>query len=125
MVNKLFFSSFKRLIYIVTNIINHLGEKNRKITKITRAIRFNKISLNKYSVSTNCKILKEKLQIKNTASVHQFVNMFNLFSLKNSIISYIERCFIIVSDNKRFLELDYNFISKILASSELLITSKI
>ena len=51
--------------------------------------------------------------------------MFNLSSRQPSTLSYIERCFSIVSDNESFLELELNFISKILASSELLITSEI
>ena len=57
--------------------------------------------------------------------MYQFVNLFNLSSLQNSTFSYIERCFTIVSDNESFLELGYYLFSKILASSELLITSEI
>ena len=38
---------------------------------------------------------------------------------------FIERCFTIVSDTDNFKQLDYTLISKILASSELLITSEI
>ena len=99
--------------------------KKRKISKIITATRFNKLSLNEYAVSTICTILEEKIQIKNAASVYQFVNLFNLFSLQIPNLSYIERFFTIVSDNESFLELEYNFVSKILASSELLITSEI
>ena len=99
--------------------------KNRKITEILTATRLNKISLNKNAVSLICKILKEKLQIKNAALAYQFVNLFNLSSIKNSTLSYIQRLFTIVSDEKSFLELEHNFFSKIIASSELLITSEI
>ena len=99
--------------------------RNRKITEILTATKFNKLALNKNADSTICTILKEKLQIRNAASVYQSVNLFNLSSLKNLTLSYIERCFTIVSDNESFLELGYNLMSKILASSELLITSEI
>ena len=99
--------------------------KNRKIIDIITATRFNKLSLNENAVSPICKFLKEKLQIKNAASIYQFVNMFNLSSLENSALSYIERLFTIVSDNDSFLDIEYNLISKIFASSELLVTSEI
>ena len=53
------------------------------------------------------------------------MNLFKTSNLKNSINSYIERCFSIVSDNENFLEKDYKFLSKILASSEFHITLEI
>ena len=106
-------------------MINYLGKKNRKISEIIKGIRFNKLSLNGNAVSTTCTILKDKLKIINAVSVHQFSNLFNLSSLQNSTLSYIERCFTILSDNKSFLELEHNLIFEILASSELLITSEI
>ena len=105
--------------------MNHLGMKNRKIAEMITATRLNKLSLSKNAISTVCTTLKEKIQIKNAASVYQFVNLFNLFCLQNSTLSYLERCFSIISDNESFLELEYNFISKILASSGLLINSEI
>ena len=75
------------------------------MTEIITAARFNKLSLSENAISTVCTILKEKVQIKTAASVYQFVNLFNLTSLKNSTLSYIERCFTVVSDNESFLEI--------------------
>ena len=69
--------------------------------------------------------LKEKLQLKNAATVYQFVNLLNLPRLQNLTLSYIERWLTIVTNNESSLELEYNLISIILASSELLITSEI
>ena len=97
----------------------------RKITETVKAIRFNKLYLNKNAVSTICTILKEKLQIKNAASVYQSVNLFNFSSLESTILSYIQRCFTILSDNEKLLELEFSLVFKILSSSELLITSEI
>ena len=100
-------------------MINYLGKRNRKITEIIKVIRFNKLSLNGIAVTTTCTILKDKLQIINAVSVYHFSNLFNLPSLKNLTLSYIERCFTIVSDNKSFLELEHNLISEVIRSSEL------
>ena len=99
--------------------------KNRKIADIIAVTRLKKLSLNENAVSKICSILKENVQIKNASSVYQFVNLFNLSGLKNSTLSYIERCFTIVSDDESFLELEFSCISKILVSSELLTTSEI
>ena len=95
------------------------------MTELVTTTRFINFSFNENAVSIISKILKEKLHIKNAAFLYQFVNLFNVSSLQNSTFNYIERCFTIVSDNKSFLELGYNLFSKILASSELLITSEI
>ena len=99
--------------------------KNRKITEVLTITRINKLSLNENAYDKIFTVLKQKLQFKKAAFVYQFVNLFNLSSLRNSIFSYIERCFTVVSNNESFLELEYNSVSKLLASSELLITSEI
>ena len=99
--------------------------KDRKTIDIIASTRLKKLSLNENKVSTICTFLKEKLEFKNAASVYQFVNLFNLPSLQNLTLSYIERCFTIVSDNESFLELEYNSISKILATSEVIKSSEL
>ena len=99
--------------------------KNQKTIDIITVTILNKISLNQNAVSTIYTILNEKIHIKNAVSVYHFLNFFNSSSLQNSTLSYIERCFTIVSDNERFLEIEYNLICKILASSKLLNISEI
>ena len=53
---------------------------------------------------------------------HQFANIFKLSS--EATQSYMERCFTVAIENKSFLELDFNVVSKLLASSELFVTSE-
>ena len=102
-----------------------LGIKTQKVTEIISVWKINKLSLNKKACNKISKIFEGKLQIQNAASVYQFVNLFNSSSLQKSTNNYLERCFTILSDNESFLELEFNLISKIFASSELLITSEI
>ena len=71
------------------------------------------------------KIISESLQTKNADSVYQFSNLFYSPSLPKTTLRFIERCFTIVSDNVSFIHLEYNSLLKILASSELSITSEI
>ena len=69
--------------------------------------------------------IKEKLQVKNAASVYQFSTIFHLPSLQKATLSYIERCFTIVSDTESFVHLNFTSLSKVLTRSGLLITSEI
>ena len=69
--------------------------------------------------------IKDKLNIKNIVAFYQIGKVFNLPDLYKSTFSYIVRCFTMVVERNNFLYLDYNCISKILASSELLITSEV
>ena len=52
-------------------------------------------------------------------------NTFKLPNLCKLTLSYIERCFTMVSETRMFLELNFSFIKKILASSELHIDSEL
>ena len=69
--------------------------------------------------------IKERIQIKNAACFYQSFNIFNLPKSHKATLSYIERCFTIINDIDNFEQLDYGWILKILASSELAITSEI
>ena len=71
------------------------------------------------------KVISANLQIKNAACVYQFGNLFCLTSVQKLNLNYIERCFTLASDTDSFMLLDYTSISKILASSSLLITSEV
>ena len=72
-----------------------------------------------------CRFENKKLQSSNIAFSYQLANVFNLTSLYKETFSYIERCFSIFVENKNFLDLSFFLVSKILASSELFITSEL
>ena len=71
----------------------------------------------------NC--IKEKLNIQNVAGYYQTFNAFNQPRLETFIFHYIERCFAMVCKTDGFIELNFASVSKILASSELFLTSEI
>ena len=85
--------------------------KNQKTIDIITVTRLNKLSLNQNAVSTIYTILNEKIHIKIVVSFYHFFNFFNSSCLQNSTLSYIESCFTVVSDNERFLEIEYKLIS--------------
>ena len=68
--------------------------------------------------------MKDKLQIHNVFTIYQFAKLFNFPSICKLTFSYIERCFTMLAETNNFLEIDYNLISNILASSGLLITTE-
>ena len=55
----------------------------------------------------------------------QLASKFNLSDLKIRVFRYIEHCFSMIVEAESFLELDYDIVSKILASSDLQIDSEV
>ena len=108
-----------------SNIKQFLGNNNQSKQNTIKETRINKLSLKKDANSKICTPTFEILQIKNAAIVHQFANLFSLLDLCKTTLRFIECCFTVVSNNESFNQLDYNLISKIFASSSLLITSEI
>ena len=66
----------------------------------------------------------KKLKIDNALAFHQFASVFNLSNACKATRSYVERCFTVLVETENFLELNFALLLKILASSELLITSE-
>ena len=65
--------------------------ENRKTTEVVTITRINKLSLNENACDKIFTVLKQKLQLKNSAFLYQFVNLFNLSRLRNSTLSFIQR----------------------------------
>ena len=69
--------------------------------------------------------IKNKLNVKNSALYFQVMAVFNNQNATKFILSYIERWFTMVCKTNNFLEYDFAFLSKVLGSSELHITSEL
>ena len=67
----------------------------------------------------------EKLQVLNAVLFFQLAVLFNLSDLNVTVFRYIERCFSMIVETESFLQLDFNTVSKILASSSLQIDSEV
>ena len=63
--------------------------------------------------------------MNNVLTIYMLAKIFNSEVPAKQTFSYIESCFTTVADTRNFLELDYGFVAKILASSELHITSEL
>ena len=70
------------------------------------------------------KHMEDKINIPNVLNFYQLTKLFNVSHLKKTNFTYIQRCFTMLVETQNFLELDFTSISKILASSGLLITSE-
>ena len=88
-------------------------------------IPLNKLFLNENVQSKICKLVEKSLNYQNVLTYLQFTKAFNLFSVYKRTLRYIESSFTMVLETKNFLELDINQVSKILTSSELVITSEV
>ena len=67
----------------------------------------------------------DKITFKNVSTFYQLAKLNKLTSLAELTFSYIERCFSIVAETQNFLEIEFNFIGKILKSSELSVRSEL
>ena len=67
----------------------------------------------------------DKITVRNVPTFYQIAKLNNLTSLAEISCSYIERCFAMVVESENFMELDFNLIAKIFASSELSVHSEL
>ena len=88
-------------------------------------MKLSKFLLDDENSNETCVFRKEKISTENVACFYQLANIFNLPVLHKTTFEYIDRSLTIINDVQSFQELDYTCISKILASSELLITSEL
>ena len=94
-------------------------EMNQENCELTSAIKLTKHSLNEGLISKAFENFNEKLKIQNAVLLFQLASKFNLSNVNITVLRFIERCFRMIVDTESFLELDFNTISKILASSSL------
>ena len=92
---------------------------------LTSIIKINKILLNEDVESKIHEYIKDKKDIKNVFSFYPLAKLLNLSRPAKAVFIHIECYFTTLVETQNFLELDYTFISRILASSGLLITSEL
>ena len=93
--------------------------------ELVAATKLSKISLNKSLASkTDRTYSTKKLEIGNALTFHQLASLFNLSGLLKATQSYVERCFAIIAESESFSELDFALVLKVLASSELYVTTE-
>ena len=69
--------------------------------------------------------IEDKISLHNVTALYQLSQVFKFSKLRKSIILFIERCFPIISESPKFLDLDYKYVAKILSSSYLNIDSEL
>ena len=106
-------------------VYDNSGETNREYCELTSAIKSNKHLLNEHLISEEFKNFNEKLQIKNAPLFFQLATIFNLSGLNITVFKYIERCFCMIVESESFLELNFDSVSRIFASSSLQIDTEV
>ena len=114
---KLFFVKVKVLIFTE---IRFLVKK-----ELVQSIKISKVSLIEIEDHKIKKTMLSKINIKNCIVIYSSSNIFRLSSSSKVSMSLIERCFPMIADSVNFLELDYNYITKILLRSGLNIDSEL
>ena len=68
--------------------------------------------------------VKYKMKHLNLASYYQFSSIFHLPNLMKMTSNFIQSCVTTVAKTQNFLQLDFNYVTKILSSSQLCISSE-
>ena len=95
-----------------------------RINNIISVLKENSLFSNEDEENNLANYVNNKLNVQNLLSLYQLVNNFNQLSSSKSLLSYIESAFTTVRKQNCFMELSFDNISKILASSKLYNTSE-
>ena len=71
------------------------------------------------------KYLQNTTNIENAATFYQLASFINIPNFSKEIICYVYRCFTMIAETKSYLTLDFNFLARILSTSQLNITSEL
>ena len=88
-------------------------------------IKANKTILNQTVEIEISKFVINNVNVQNVAAYFSLANIFHLTKLAEFTLRYIERCFPMIVETTGFLQLDHAHVSKILASSEVHVSSEI
>ena len=88
-------------------------------------LKANNILLSGEIESKLCTYTEGIMNYESSITFYQLLNFVRLPNLGKITKSYIQRCFGMVAETEKFLELDYKFVDEILSSSQLDITSEL
>ena len=85
----------------------------------------NNVLLSKELETKVCVYLKRKTNVRSVIMYYQLTSWIYLPNFVEFSKCYIWRCFLMVAETQQFLEVDYKYLSQIISSSELNITSEL
>ena len=101
-----------------------LGKSAIEGNKLFSFIKANKRSLNATLDHNISELIKNEVNVQNVAAYFNLANSFHLQKLAEFTLRYIERWFPMVVQTDGFLQLNRSCVSKILASSEVSVSSE-
>ena len=116
------FGDFTTLILI---LIYYLDVPSIKEHEIVLALKIDKLLQKEDTIMKINKFIQDKLTVENVVAFYCLVKCYNVATISESSLLYIERCFPIVVETQNFLHLDFINVAKILGSSELNIHSEV
>ena len=93
--------------------------------KFTKSLVLNKLFLNNDEDISFNDHLMDTINVFNVAIFYKLAGIYSLANLTEGCFSFIQRCFTMVATTTNFLELGYNYVMKILSSSEVNVTSEL
>ena len=82
-------------------------------------LKSNKIFLKEDVENKIRKTIENKVNVNNAAVLYNFSTLYNLSSLSKLTLCIIQRCFQLIADSQKFLELGFTSFVKIISCNEL------
>ena len=92
--------------------------------QLISVLRTNNMLLNEDVGNEIYKCFEDEVNVNNVTALYYLSRVFKLSSLTKLSMSFIQRCFPMVSSSQEFLELDFISVVKVLSSNELMIDSE-
>ena len=93
--------------------------------KLKLCLKAKKVLLYQNLVTKISNKISETIQIENVADYYQISKLFNMSNISKLTLKYMERNFTMVVDTENFLQLDFNIVKTLLASSSLNIDTEV
>ena len=110
------------MIYIKNKLT--LGNATLDDLKLIELLKRNKLLQDKDVDKRTADYIKAKINVQNSATHYQISSIFRTPKLVEVTSDYIQRCFTMVAKTDKFLQLDFQFVNKLLSSSDLNVSSE-
>ena len=97
----------------------------RDVSTFISSLTENKAMFNEVADKEVYRSIEDKINLHNYTALYQISHVFKFSNTRKPPILFIERCFPIICESQKFLDLDYKYVAKILSSSYLNIDSEL
>ena len=110
---------------LILNYSFFLVETKKTDNVLTSTLKLINLMLYKGKSKELDKIMQDKVAVENVITFYSLAKFYNIVSVSESSLLYIERCFPVIVETRNFLHFDFDLVVKVLSSSKLNIHSEV